>query len=756
MKKYTLMLDTSGSTHSQTYYSRVKRVIEPFTENITKSYFWNNTCDEKDVEILKKSDKELKDYADGGTEPISCLQVMKENNILENIIFITDGEISVDEVKKMDDFITKNDMVIKNIECFVITDSAVNDSVLIPLLRSNENCKLTRVTAFGENLVMNIKNDLLKQIENMTLEEFLEKKEDIKQCIINKKIGSLNKIDVSKFITLRDKYKSEIRKTINLTRDLEIEKEFIKNAVDNFEKFQDSILIKNVDDLDTIEKEISKIINLCNLDLNDKLRYNENFNLLASHEADHNDEIVDTKVDLNLKFECPIYYDDDTVVLTFNSEIEFDKSYLTNPLGLINNKEFVTNLKKSIMRPLGLKAFNKLYEKTDPFSRQEIIGFITLSNNPEHVRISQNMICKVFFQGKFYKNFQLLFYVIWYLLPKIEFLNEIQPVYDKFIKDYTFKVWPGLINSNYYKEKIDLKTAFLFIVTSFKNIQYNKGNIINDSKIGCFQQFFSCIKLMISYLKLCSINLDQIAIENASEALSLFFKKNDDRLLTLLKTAYQNSIRIDNQIILIDGPGNEEQAFKEIKEKYSIKMLENDEILNIVGFEKFEYAVNWPNYCNSEFKSKKLEICSNTCRPYYFTNLRPVRTWKDEAKECFGEKFVSITKQILEYIVEFEVIPEQNDMLIFLAKKYKAYENSHFTLPSCIISITQSAMLDYKDIFKTIHVKEIKKRYLDSVRCVDRISMQQYYPADYLNYLPTISQHKNIDVHYKPRINQFD
>jgi len=128
------------------------------------------------------------------------------------------------------------------------------------------------------------------------------------------------------------------------------------------------------------------------------------------------------------------------------------------------------------MRPISLRAFNKLNEKTDPFNRREINFF------------KENFT-------KIFSYFSMLFGICYLKFSSKSKFNQCMTNSSKITRS-------KLITINiYYCKKIDLKTAFLFIVTSFKNIQYNKGNIINDSKIGCFQQFFSCIRVMIYDMK---------------------------------------------------------------------------------------------------------------------------------------------------------------------------------------------------------------------------------------------------------------
>jgi len=303
-----------------------------------------------------------------------------------------------------------------------------------------------------------------------------------------------------------------------------------------------------------------------------------------------------------------------------------------------------------------------------------------------------------------------------------------------------------------YKEKIDVKTAFLYIVTSFNNIGYYDGKLESKMGFNAFQMFFSTLKFMLKYLKLCDFKMDLDAIEHAMQSLNLYYKRNNNNIQNLLRTAYQNHMKVEDKIIFLDGPGDEEKAFKELKSKYTLSMLQNQEIINITGFKKFDFAVNWSYGLDPSGKHQRIKICLNTCRPFFFTKLHPVVTWKDEAIKTFGEKFISSHKNLIQYIVDFDSIPNETTFVSYLAKKYKAHEDgySNGTLPAHIIQLIKNALGDFKEVFKSLDTKEIAKRFLESERTEDRVRMQNFYPNDYQRYLPSQCYEKNIYVHYAP------
>lgn len=193
----------------------------------------------------------------------------------------------------------------------------------------------------------------------------------------------------------------------------------------------------------------------------------------------------------------------------------------------------------------------------------------------------------------------------------------------------------------------------------------------------------------------------------------------------------QNYRIINGKIILLDGPVNKKQLKKDRPENDQLKNLfpyrlfyiasKVDPKLKIskIKFDKeIENKITYKNMYayNENYDVHNLTIDPVTCRPFYDKN------WKDKSEFLYSNHFVSMYKFFGDYVCRYKKYPTTEDLIVFsfeqLNKKYKNYDDlltNYVTLPRCIFEITNSIILDYKDIIETLEPIEFRKRYLISL-----------------------------------------
>ena len=95
--KYSIMLDTSGSTGgSQNYWTSVQEIMNLYAKDTESYYFWNSSIEKIDKKRFQKAIDERKGW--GGTSSALVAKEVVEKK-LKSIILITDGQVSDHDVQ---------------------------------------------------------------------------------------------------------------------------------------------------------------------------------------------------------------------------------------------------------------------------------------------------------------------------------------------------------------------------------------------------------------------------------------------------------------------------------------------------------------------------------------------------------------------------------------------------------------------------------------------------------------------------------
>jgi hypothetical protein len=423
-------------------------------------------------------------------------------------------------------------------------------------------------------------------------------------------------------------------------------------------------------------------------------------------------------------------------------------------------------------------------------TRHEIIGGICLGSHDSHVKFSNSIIRQAFTGGKQLGNVDLWFAVIYlmvknglvpHLSDQIEFLRE-HMIY-RLKNSTTYMCLSGL--PTYPTYRVPLNIALWSILSA--------SAITNEPKE-------EPVRLHLSYAKeilhlLCITKLFVVEeIENYINRLEclrylLNRKKKGEKaeIENIVKALKYNFIQLsDGTFVFIDGIPTEQQN-RLVKRKLpeTFHLISQEDIIyieSICDTQKKESEIEYSMKTKSKnvviggnnwsYKEKmpynKVDICENTCRPYYNVgdrersltikrlkdeiktleteNSLSLRiktlkdeiktletknsqyTWKMKATEVYGNiELLSMNKLFGNHICHIKKYPLKEEFLKYLSNYFsrKDRQEKKDTLPICIKQFLNELYDEYKDIMENVSVEDFIKRWKNSANIENRLKMEQ-------------------------------
>ena len=433
----TLYIDVSGSVQNfAAYWEHVEKLIKSYeNNNINKIFIWDDVIKEVTLEELYKIIRTR--YGRGGTYPYLIADSLKKNQIYSNIVIVTDGDVSNNEVEKTDKLLSS--VQLDDVSCHIIGQSSCNLSVTCAFTRNNNSVVYYKTSRTELKTQVYTKPDpkLLETLSTINVDTFLEKYQMLESIIIGRNMGKSGDHEMKEKLM-------ELKK--NLSSDLANQSSPGLQLRANLEmnNFDDALLgAKQMNNeyfsligMD-IDKKVNYLISLCGnmkgmFDVNsirsNKMATAENVKVEQSSKVDIEIEklIVNT-------VECPITMDVDVPQILVNEcqpvLANLDKSVtddiISCPLRILNYPEVVEKLKKSISRWVGTQTDGKLM--SNPYTRQNLLGTIPLGSCQQHIDCGNYTISRLFTSGKLLGNLDLYWAVIWYLIKQNtwDFLSDI-------------------------------------------------------------------------------------------------------------------------------------------------------------------------------------------------------------------------------------------------------------------------------------------------------------------------------------------
>lgn len=717
--EYTLGLDISGSTNGiDNYWLTVEEIYNKY--NITKIIIWNIYAEiinsTKLLDIIKNK------QGQNGTN-ISCfVDILINQNIKENIILITDGQILINDVIKADKLFENNNYKLNNVLCFILHDGEYDYSVIAPFRRNNINSVYQKNICLNDKLILeqsiseyDIK--IINDIDNIELDTFETNYTQIENTLIAQTMGKGNDILKLKLIELKKRLIRELSKLSSNKNDSILEL-LEKNKNINFdsilfEPWQEVIKIHNNYNNNcglTLESKINKLISYC--ENKNILKIN---NLKSKLSISKNIQDIDNIIDDD-NIICPISFDNDNMVIMiydgpsiFSSLTKNEIDFISNnPLNILNMPLIIENIKNRIGHVIGLNTLKNMSNKLldfNPFNREKIIGCISFINEINNITYSNHIIRLLFSDGKIIGNITFYYAVLYFIIQNINFIDtDIKNIAkDNLIyrlkNTKTYMSCCGL--GNYVTTQVSVASSLFYIV--------NSGLLKLKKTENILKYHLSCILHMIDLLKILNYPIHSNALKYIDYQFALFelskmFKENKYFNL-LICGLYKNMIKIEQipYYIQIDGDASKEQI-NEILEllpksckKISIheiitlanminsNLLLDDFKLNLIDINN---KIIWNYIIPDNFEP--IKICLSTGRPYYKINDK---TWIDVNESKIGIKLkyqFNGYKYVLAYILKYKKFPTKLEYLLFCSKK-------HPTLPQQIEYFYDIIYKSYED-----------------------------------------------------------
>jgi hypothetical protein len=609
-----LFIDVSGSVSFRQYWNKVNDIYTDLLEqkkHIT-IYVWDHLIRKINHNELLIMIKRQSGY--GGTDPRVIANMLKTTKTFNNIIIITDGEISDDLVRKTD--LILQDVSLNYVTCYIISNtrntSSINLSVVCPFVRGGTSKVLTigidlntfvcqqqrHATDFG----------ILDRISSMTIDDFLENYSLIESLLIARNMGrSTGDLSIKDQLLAFQKKMNHLSSVAHSSKNYGIDmRQALKNVVGGVGGAggagDSSVITGAVQALNIarlmssdyygmnngndIEKKVSYLMSLCG-DLSGQynvqaIRSSRLFTAPKALPVTKPD-IPDVLTDYTTKpYTCPITDDDDicsvlflvgTPILTGLSKNTVD-DIINNPLNLLNYPDVVSALLSRIGHSVGSSFSGRV--DTDPFTRREIIGTLPLGSNQQHVDVGNYTLARLMTgSGKMLGNIHMYYAVIWFLIykNKIPFLDDIK---DQVTEHLVYRLTNSITNASmcglgsHVITKIPTDVAIWYVL--------NSCLLVNSSKADTMRMHIFSSSYMLDIIDVLGYPMHDGAVKQITRTkvmmsmLSLV-KKNGPQFYNMIRCLVQKGQKVDlstvNPLVLknetnvnwipLDGPASADQ-----------------------------------------------------------------------------------------------------------------------------------------------------------------------------------------------------
>lgn len=764
-----LFVDISGSVNNFTeYWNLVEKVKNENTFNTI--YLWDSDIKKSNLDELNQMIKQKKGYK--GTNPELICQVLKKEKINDNIVIITDGDVSNHAVQRCDESLSN--YKINNVECYII-GSRANMSVTCPFTRENTSNVYYNNLLSEETVNLNKSDyELLNILDTMDLSTFNLNYNKLEKLLIARNMGKNNVDNNTKERLIKLKYKltKELSENSSLNYGEAIRNELLNNNINNALEYSNNMANEYFNNIGMdVEKKLGYLISLCgnltNLYSINDIRTNR-MNRVNDVEPETN-----TKVDIeindltSLPIECPILMDYDVPQIMivdpgntspYESDSDSDEGYesysrsyipvLANldkkivediadcPLRIINHLDIVEKLKPMIKQYIGTKVND--YVMRNPFTKEQLIGTIPLGNCQQHIKCGNHTIAKMFAKGKLLGNMNLYFAVIWYLIKTdhFEYLKDIK-------QQVTEHLIYRLMNSN---AKASLCGLPQFVITKVPTdialwFTVHSGLLNLPTDRDTFRYHIFNLNIMFDILKELKYPIDEriynhlFRLQTLMSMLSMC-KKDNTKFKNNIQCLYQNAIKINNHPINwipIDGPASQEQI-NEILNSFPpfFKKLSINELVGIaqmvdpnLSASKIElnsdwipsevnYKINW-KYGLNNYNNLNIVISPNTLRPLYNINNK---VWTEVVDSIYGCHDFSGMKYYMSLYLSIQRLPTIDEFLYYCYNKSK-YDTLPYKSKQWFYEFEKSY-----ELLKNMSYDDVKFKYNKSVSIKERIILE--------------------------------
>lgn len=602
-KKNVIAIDYSGSTNiswndgNKKYWQSIDDYISNINPEDTQFIFWN---DRENPEVVSQAQalikaKQRKGY--GGTNPGTFIQHLvpdKEGIILS---IFTDGQVGEKEVGLCDRLLEKKIIKIKRLKVFFIgPKDNMNLSVSAPFMRAE------RIPDGGMDCEIKINEEITRQILKPALSQ-IEKYWGKPEFFLKQASSFLNEL------TLQNLGRNN-QDMIFRNKLVELQKNLLQVVVENkqsgeLKNNQDSIMLalQNKDEksamnglknflensTDETEKQIEAYFQKIFTLLDKKNDYS--FDQLSANRLTRAPEVKKVAVEeveeissLEVRFECPITFEEDLPVLYIKNSYQksgeqssstvkkyppvfqdISKQYqdylISNPLAILENSELVAKIKKRLDQVVGLNTTVELCKNNKPLTslitRESISSFISTSNEPSHRRATHYALADLFFGEKLCGVPELWLAVVYFIAKNSEHLNT-ENNFGHFIESFKNNLMSELKNNSTYMTlsglssngpllKVPVAMAVWYCVVSPK--LDNRPNRLRT--IGTKHHLNLLDELDYPYD---GSTLHQLALYQTYASMLKQAKQDPKKFNNWVRSLYQNSLRLsDNTLIMLDG-----------------------------------------------------------------------------------------------------------------------------------------------------------------------------------------------------------
>ena len=462
MSQTLYAIDNSGSTSDcREYWKRVRNVVNNSKKG-DKFILWNTeSILVNKEEIIYCCDKL---YGDRGTKPQS---IVKYLNNVSKLVLVSDGQIYTDDVRHTDNLL-KNVKSLNDVEAhFVYTGGNIDSSVVIPFSRNSKY----KIYVDNNDVIEgdNINFDLTPFYEPEYYEKNYSK---LRQYVAMKTLSREDGTLRNELLKLKNKLIDKLTNNKENSKQDKVLEMINKNLKKAYKLTRKLISSENLSASKKIELEIMELCNLCkSSDFSfDNIKSSR---LTRANFASEPEKIEELKADGN--YECPIILTEDVPCLLINKGeplLKYEENVddlITQPLYFLKREHLVEKLHSRLDSIIGVSSLSKLDPFISPFTRNELLGGLSMGSHESHLKSNIWTLARLFFGRKICGSVDLWMSVIYLAIKNVERFKEFVPMFENYLKQRFDKTYTTISLSglpDFPLEKVKFKLAFWYVVSS--------------------------------------------------------------------------------------------------------------------------------------------------------------------------------------------------------------------------------------------------------------------------------------------------